>query len=94
MTEYEVEAVLDSMELMADLIVYYVKWKNYSDEYNTWEPIENLSNCHKLLAQFLKTGPDQERSEWDKMKSYLLSHTEEEVENVLKRFRNKKGRVL
>lgn len=90
--EYEVEAVLDSIELTADMIVYYVKWKGYDEEFNTWEPVENLGNCSKRLTEFLKSGPNAERSEYDKMKSFLLQHTKEEVDAVLAKFRNKKGK--
>ncbi|KAI5706070.1 histone-lysine N-methyltransferase Su(var)3-9-like isoform X2 [Diaphorina citri] len=93
MTEYEVESVLDSLELTSDMTVYLVKWKNYDPEYNTWEPIENLGNCAKKLAEFLKAGPDQERTDFEKMKSFLSQHTEEEVESVLAKLRNKKGEL-
>lgn len=89
--EYEVEAVLDSMELTSDMIVYLVKWKNYDPEYNTWEPVENLGNCSKLLVEFLKNGPDVQRTEFEKMKSLLMQHTKEEADKVLDKFRNKKG---
>ena len=28
---------------------YLVKWKNYPDSENTWEPLRNLANCQLLL---------------------------------------------
>ena len=31
---------------------YLVKWKNYPDLENTWEPLRNLTNCQLLLQQF------------------------------------------
>ena len=31
---------------------YLVKWKNYPDSENTWEPLRNLANCQLLLQQF------------------------------------------
>ena len=31
---------------------YLVKWKNYPDSENTWEPLRNLVNCQLLLQQF------------------------------------------
>ena len=31
---------------------YLVKWKNYPDSENTWEPLRNLTNCQLLLQQF------------------------------------------
>uniref|UniRef100_A0A8D8VIF4 DNA (Cytosine-5)-methyltransferase CMT1 n=1 Tax=Cacopsylla melanoneura TaxID=428564 RepID=A0A8D8VIF4_9HEMI len=92
-TEYEVESVSDSMELTNDMIVYMVKWKNYDEEYNTWEPVENLGNCSKRLAEFLKNGPDKQRTEFETMKTVLMQHTAEDIEAVLNKFRNKKGEL-
>ena len=31
---------------------YLVKWKNYPDSEDTWEPLRNLANCQLLLQQF------------------------------------------
>lgn len=45
--EYEVEEILDE-----DDGLYLVKWKNYPSSENTWEPIENLHNAKKKLADF------------------------------------------
>ncbi|KAF9199860.1 histone H3-K9 methyltransferase KMT1 [Haplosporangium sp. Z 27] len=32
---------------------FFVKWIGYADIHNTWEPLENLSNCKELLRDFL-----------------------------------------
>lgn len=34
---------------------YYLKWEDYTNRHNTWEPIENLTGCAELLAEFEKS---------------------------------------
>jgi histone-lysine N-methyltransferase SUV39H len=48
---YEVEKVLGK-KIDNNLVFYLIKWKNWNVEYNTWEPIENLTNCSELLKEF------------------------------------------
>jgi hypothetical protein len=50
-TEYEVERILD-MRTKNKTRQYLIKWKNYGDEENTWEPMTNLKNCQALLRQY------------------------------------------
>ena len=33
---------------------YEVKWKNYSNKYNTWEPLDNLLAAIDLIEEFEK----------------------------------------
>jgi Chromo (CHRromatin Organisation MOdifier) domain len=33
-------------------VQYYVKWKNYGDNENTWEPGRNLKNYGHLIKNF------------------------------------------
>lgn len=48
--EFEVEKVLDhKMERM-----FFIRWKNYSPQHDSWERESNL-NCSKILAKYLKT---------------------------------------
>jgi chromobox protein 5 len=35
---YEVERVVDH-QVIDDQDHYLIKWKNYSDDHNTWEPV-------------------------------------------------------
>ena len=56
--EYEVEKILDS-EWKERQIKYLVKWKNYPNAENSWEPIENLTNCQGQLDQFHRRNPDR-----------------------------------
>ncbi|KAG5680621.1 hypothetical protein PVAND_010115 [Polypedilum vanderplanki] len=48
---YEVESILDKRTTDDGKIEYFLKWRNYSDDDNTWEPAENL-NCPDLIEDF------------------------------------------
>ncbi|XP_026807305.1 chromobox protein homolog 3-like [Rhopalosiphum maidis] len=47
---YVVEKVLDKC-VRHGKVVYFLKWKGFSDSENSWEPIENL-NCDDLINIF------------------------------------------
>lgn len=34
-------------------VEFSVKWKNYPETANTWEPLENLGGCMRLVCKFL-----------------------------------------
>ena len=44
---YEVEKILDYQDSR-----YLIKWKDYPDSDNSWEPEQNLEGCKDLVAQF------------------------------------------
>lgn len=48
--QYTVEKILD-MRTINGKEEFLLKWKNYSEDENTWEPRENLK-CGRILATF------------------------------------------
>ena len=50
--EWMVEAILEQRAGGAGEIEYLVKWQQWTEEHNTWEPEANLGGCVELLSAF------------------------------------------
>ncbi|KAG5680615.1 hypothetical protein PVAND_010109 [Polypedilum vanderplanki] len=57
---YEVESIVNKRTTDDGKIEYFLKWRNYSDDDNTWEPIENL-NCPDLIEDYEKNMNEKKR---------------------------------
>ena len=57
--EYEVEKILDRQERRGK-IRYFMKWKEYTAEENTWEGLENLKNVREKIEEFEKGRFEEE----------------------------------
>ncbi|BGO91610.1 hypothetical protein NBRC10512_008057 [Rhodotorula toruloides] len=58
---YEVEAIRASrFDATTSAMRYLVKWKGYSEDEKTWEPIENLENCLDLVTEYNKRKEERE----------------------------------
>lgn len=55
--EYTVKEILDS-QLWQNKMEFLIKWKDYTNENNLWEPKENCKWVHKAIAQFFKLNPN------------------------------------
>lgn len=58
--EYVVEEVVKHKITKKNKVEFYLKWKGFEPEDNTWEPAENL-NCPELINAYLVTIPDKDR---------------------------------
>ncbi|XP_048050153.1 M-phase phosphoprotein 8 isoform X1 [Megalobrama amblycephala] len=50
---YEVERIID-MRVEEGVVLYRVRWKNYSSEDDTWEPEAHLDDCREVLLAYKK----------------------------------------
>lgn len=58
--EYVVERIEKRRVLNDGRVEYYLKWKNWSTKYNTWEPEEHLTNCPEIVDKFLIKERDKD----------------------------------
>jgi hypothetical protein len=48
---YEVECIKDR-KILRGKKHYLIKWKDWAEEHNTWEPIENLQTVLGMVSTF------------------------------------------
>jgi hypothetical protein len=56
--EYEIERIIDHRVHRGHATQYRVRWKGYSAEHDTWEPMSNLRNCRELVQQYQRSLHD------------------------------------
>ena len=64
--EYVVEKILKHKLNKNNEILYFLKWKGYPLEDNTWEPASNL-NCPELIEQYEKECKEKKRKSYSRV---------------------------
>ncbi|KAI7903566.1 uncharacterized protein BX663DRAFT_34336 [Cokeromyces recurvatus] len=86
---YEVEKIVDMRISETGVHMFLIKWKNYDDAFNTWEPEHNL-NCPTILEEFLKGYQKKKTSKTKRKKNSIIKgkkkqHSLPEVEADLQK---------
>jgi hypothetical protein len=79
--EFEVEKILNRRTVKGQ-IQYFVRWKGYSPENDSWEPVRHL-NCPDKIREFQQEGTGRRKGQTKKAmrKPPLLEHRKPPVKN-------------
>jgi hypothetical protein len=72
---YEVEAIL-AKEIMGDKLLYFIKWKGYDDNWNSWEEASYLE-CPDAIKDFEERLEATRKQEMEAKKKKMTSATRE-----------------
>lgn len=48
---FTVEKLLDK-KVVKGRVLYLVQWKDYDSSHNSWEPVQNFSECKEAIDEF------------------------------------------
>ncbi|XP_063363032.1 histone-lysine N-methyltransferase Su(var)3-9-like isoform X1 [Cydia amplana] len=68
--DYIIEKIVD-IKFENGKEYFYIKWKGFDDDDNTWEPLAHLDNCPELLHEFLTDNELTYCESIDKLKNEI-----------------------
>ena len=79
--QYEVEIILEERKNSNDESEFLIKWKNFNEKHNSWEPLENL-HCEFLLEKFRINN--QEKNRENKEEINIKNISKKKTINIVK----------
>ncbi|KAK8835948.1 hypothetical protein M9Y10_040331 [Tritrichomonas musculus] len=87
--EYEVEDIVGEKVDKTGEILYQVRWKGVGEEYDTFEPFDNLAGCPEILNRYFDRKKQEEEKQLEKKKSRSTENKKKDTKESKKKHKNK-----